>query len=391
MSGPLAQAAQVAAMVKKVEDFQETAKTTLESAKDVVHTFEENPGVSGALKGAVRKELPLEVPGAEPKVWPPTPSPWYYLLYFLLLPLAPAAMAIAGDTNNALTRIAFLTIVPFGLFIGMFATINDYFITLANPKSFFEKGTQRFPPFSWCGMDPDSNSPNITKPSKKVACAPPSVLAVMAGTVGAMVGKLIENSPAVRALDGLAVSAAKTAEAALGKAENAIDAVNVKGAVAKLTAAVPPVPAIPGGEAMGAASSLAGGLQNPMGAAGGLLPQMPQMPQMPQVPQMPQMPQVPQMPQMPQAPQMPQMPQGLGTQFSEIRINPATGKPEGYGTMVGGGQGQSQSSNQLTSFDTLILTGLAALLGASAFLTAGRHAYVAAYGPSDSPPFAGRV
>ena len=111
MSGPLAQAAQVAAMVKKVEDFQETAKTTLESAKDVGHTFEENPGVSGALKGAVRKVLPLEVPGAEPKVWPPTPSPWYYLLYFLLLPLAPAAMAIAGDTNNALTRIAFLTIV----------------------------------------------------------------------------------------------------------------------------------------------------------------------------------------------------------------------------------------------------------------------------------------
>jgi hypothetical protein len=386
MSGPLAQAAQAAAMVKKVEDFQKTAKATLESAKDTVHTFEENPGVSTALKGAVSTYLPLEIPGAEPKVWPPTPSPWYYLLYFLLLPLAPAAMAIAGDTNNALTRIAFLTIVPFGFFIGMLASINDYFITFANPKAFFENGTQRFPPFSWCGMDPDSNSPNITKPSKKVACAPPSIFAVMAGVIGSMIGKFIQNSPAVRALDGIAVSAAKTAEAALGKAENAIDAVNVKGAVAKLTAAVPAVPAIPGGEGMAAAGALAGGLQNPMGAVGGLLPQMPQMPQMPgmQPPQMPQ----PQMPQ-PQMPQMPQMPQGLGTQFSEIRMNPATGKPAGYGTMVGGGEGGGQG--QLTSFDTLILTGLAALLGASAFLTAGRHAYVAAYGPSDSPPFAGRV
>jgi hypothetical protein len=70
-------------------------------------------------------------------------------------------------------------------------------------------------------------------------------------------------------------------------------------------------------------------------------------------------------------------------------MNPATGKQAGYGTMVGGGGGEGQG--QLTSFDTLILTGLAALLGASAFLTAGRHAYVAAYGPSDSPPFAGRV
>ena len=378
MSGPLAQAAQAAAMVKKVEDFQKTAKATLESAKDTVHTFEENPGVSTALKGAVSTYLPLEIPGAEPKVWPPTPSPWYYLLYFLLLPLAPAAMAIAGDTNNALTRIAFLTIVPFGFFIGMLASINDYFITFANPKAFFENGTQRFPPFSWCGMDPDSNSPNITKPSKKVACAPPSIFAVMAGVIGSMIGKFIQNSPAVRALDGIAVSAAKTAEAALGKAENAIDAVNVKGAVAKLTAAVPAVPAIPGGEGMAAAGALA---SNPMGAAGGLLPQMPQMPGMPQMP-LPQM-------QQPQMPQMPQMPQGLGTQFSEIRMNPATGKPAGYGTMVGGGGGEGQG--QLTSFDTLILTGLAALLGASAFLTAGRHAYVAAYGPSDSPPFSGRV
>ena len=376
MSGPFAQAAQAAAMVQKAEQFQTSAKSALEQAKGVVHTFEEKPGVSSALKGVVREALPLEVPGAEPKVWPPTPSPWYYLLYFLLLPLAPAAMAIAGDTNNALTRIAFLTIVPFGFFIGMLATINDYFITLANPKSFFENGTQRFPPFSWCGMDPDSNSPNITKPSKKVACAPPSVLAVMAGTVGAMVGKLIENSPAVRALDGLAVSAAKTAEAALGKATNAVDAVNVKGFVKSLS------PEIPGAGGLATAGALTSGLQNPMATVGALSGGIPNPMDAAGA--------------LTGGLQKPLssgglLPQGLGTQFKEIRTDPKTGLPAGYGSMVGGGPSEGQGTNQLTSFDTIILSGLAALLGASAFLTAGRHAYVAAYGPSDSPPFAGRV
>jgi hypothetical protein len=49
-----------------------------------------------------------------------------------------------------------------------------------------------------------------------------------------------------------------------------------------------------------------------------------------------------------------------------------------------------EPSQSITPFDTVILTGIAALIGGGAILTAGRQ-YAWATRPSDSPPLPGRV
>jgi len=108
------------------------------------------------------------------------------------------------------------------------------------------------------------------------------------------------------------------------------------------------------------------------------------------------------------APSAPSAPQGLTNTIGSLsqaeRHPPGSYVGEAWGrggdefyarqaekqSQRGGGQGQGKAQDQLSSFDTIILTGIAALIGGGAFLTAGRH-YAWTTGPSDSPPLARRV
>ena len=326
------------------QGFQTGAQFVRSATQRVAATV---PGSTDEVGPALASFLP-GTKSADPSTWPPPPSPWYFLLYALFIPLAPLAQGVAGDTNNALSRLAFLTIIPFGFIFGLIAVINDYFVMFSDPAHFFTKGSQRVPPFTWFGMDHDNQSPYLTLPSKAAPCAPPSFTEVLMGSLGNLVkGPLILALPALR----FAAIASPAASSLVGAIEAVV---NPTLAVTKsaVTALAVPVEAA-AGAAVVATDKARTGLR-------------------------------------------------IATQVGNLAatgasaLGTAASRP---GSMVGGKRSDypegkrsdyPEDGQSITPFDTIVLTAIAALIGGGAILTAGRQ-YAWATGPSDSPPLAGRV
>ena len=55
------------------------------------------------------------------------PSPWFFLLYAIMVPIGVISNLIAGDLFNAAGRFGFLIFIPFGFIITLFAIFYDYF------------------------------------------------------------------------------------------------------------------------------------------------------------------------------------------------------------------------------------------------------------------------
>ena len=89
-----------------------------------------------------------------------------------MIPIAPLAQLIAGDTYNSVSRFLDLTIIPGGFLFYLCAMIYDYMIMFLYPGDLFVFGSKRFFPFTFLGMDPDNHSPNITANVDYAPCPP---------------------------------------------------------------------------------------------------------------------------------------------------------------------------------------------------------------------------
>jgi len=100
------------------------------------------------------------------------PNPFYFLAYSLLIPIAPLAQLIAGDTYNSVSRFLDLTVIPGGFLYYLGAMLYDYMILFLFPGDLMVFGSKRFFPFTFLGMDPDNHSPNITAKVDYAPCPP---------------------------------------------------------------------------------------------------------------------------------------------------------------------------------------------------------------------------
>jgi TM2 domain-containing membrane protein YozV len=98
------------------------------------------------------------------------PSPTWFFLYSLLIPIAPLAQFIAADTNNAVSRFLDLTIIPLGFLFYFCAFMYDYLILLLYPADLFVAGSKRFFPFTYLGMDIEGHSERLTGISEIKPC-----------------------------------------------------------------------------------------------------------------------------------------------------------------------------------------------------------------------------
>ena len=90
------------------------------------------------------------------------PNPYLFFLYALMIPIAPLAQIIAGDTNNAISRFLDLTFVPLGFLFYFASIVYDYIILFLYPGDLLLFGSKRFFPFTYLGMDLDSHSKRLT-------------------------------------------------------------------------------------------------------------------------------------------------------------------------------------------------------------------------------------
>jgi len=98
------------------------------------------------------------------------PNPLWFLLYSLLIPIAPLAQMIAGDVNNSVSRFLDLTIIPLGFLFYLCAFIYDYFILFFYPADLLVAGSKRFFPFTYLGMDLEGHSERLTGVSEIKPC-----------------------------------------------------------------------------------------------------------------------------------------------------------------------------------------------------------------------------
>ena len=131
--------------------------------------LQQEPMVGGSSKAAPEDDGP--------------PNPWFFFFYALLLPLAPLALAIAGDKKNAFVRFLFLTIIPFGFLLYGIAVVNDYFNLLAKPADVLLFGAKRPFPVNLFGMDKDGHSLNLTGTEEFVKCPPGNNLKILAAMI----------------------------------------------------------------------------------------------------------------------------------------------------------------------------------------------------------------
>jgi hypothetical protein len=274
------------------------------------------------------------------------PNPIWFLLYCFIIPIAPLAQLVAGDTNNAVSRFLDLTIIPLGFLFYLCAFIYDYMILLIWPADLFVAGSKRFFPFTYLGMDADGHSSRLTGLSEIKPCPADGFITnmfrVSLPIMGIVAPGLAHNIKAT--LD----TATKTKELVI---DEGLEKINKATRIAKQASDL---------------SSTLGSLA-PMQIPQVQIPQMPQVPQM-QIPQMPQMP-VPQIPQMPQMP----VPQGSNTKYVD-----ATGKR--YGTMVGG----ALPKEPFSPLDYAALGSLGAVIAGGFILSLNRS-------KNDPPPNPGRV
>lgn len=164
------------------------------------------------------------------------PNPYMFLMYALLIPLAPLAQMIAGDKYNAVSRFLDLTIIPFGFLFYLGAMIWDYMILFLYPSSLLRFGSKRFFPFTMVfGMDIDGHSPNLTGDVEIKGCKPDNVIISLLKTSAAILRVVGLSAP----LDA-AIATYEKAEQTVVQVEHAIEkdipaAIQGATAVAKLT------------------------------------------------------------------------------------------------------------------------------------------------------------
>lgn len=107
------------------------------------------------------------------------PNPLWFLLYSLAIPCAPLAQLIAGDTNNAVSRFADLTVIPLGFTFYLCAMLYDYWVLFSNPADLLVAGSKRFFPFTYLGMDADGHSEMLTGVSEIKSCPPDNFIMTM--------------------------------------------------------------------------------------------------------------------------------------------------------------------------------------------------------------------
>jgi hypothetical protein len=90
------------------------------------------------------------------------PAPHWFLLYSLLLPLAPLARYIAGDTDNALLGLLNLTIIPLGWLFLAVSIASEYWTLFAKPADLLYNGIYRAFPFTKFGYAETGFSQRLT-------------------------------------------------------------------------------------------------------------------------------------------------------------------------------------------------------------------------------------
>ena len=255
------------------------------------------------------------------------PNPLWFLLYALAIPCAPLAQLIAGDTNNAVSRFADLTVVPLGFMFYLFAMLYDYWVLFSNPADLLVAGSKRFFPFTYLGMDADGHSPLLTGVSEIKPCPPDNFITTMFRVGKPLLAVLAPG--AVKAIDS-ALQTKQEVEATVETTKKIV----IDGALAKAEKASQLATQI------GSLSTL---------PPAGMIPST----------------------------------DGI-TQFT----NPVTG--QGLGTMVGGARLesqrlQSQSKNLFNTLDYAALGSLGAVIGGGLLLSANRFRNVFSQG-NDSPP-----
>jgi hypothetical protein len=270
------------------------------------------------------------------------PNPFYFLAYALLIPIAPLAQLIAGDTYNSVSRFLDLTVIPGGFLFYLCAMIYDYMILFLFPGDLMVFGSKRFFPFTFLGMDPDNHSPNITAKVDYAPCPPDNMfttlIKIMIPLAKQIPGVSVVATAVETALDTAKVVKEQVVEKGVEKAQKVA---RVVGQVGQLATSIPQAVASAGG----AASSL---------AASAVVPSLPA--------------------------SLPQGTQGTqGTQGPPVR-----------GTMVGGARQTKESS--YNSLEYLTLGSLAALVGGGLLvgINRGLETYIVK-GKDDSPPNAGTV
>lgn len=302
------------------------------------------------------------------------PNPLWFVLYALLIPCAPLAQMIAGDTNNAVSRFADLTIIPLGFLFYLCAMIYDYWILFSNPADLLVAGSKRFFPFTYLGMDADGHSPRLTGKSEIKPCPPDTMFKTIIRMIIPIlsyffpgIGKSI--SAALDAKDDI-VTAVTTAK------EVVVDKGLAK--VAQVTNAAAQVGSLSSGLASGIGSSVASAtakLSNPGFAStiGTLAPTpVVTVPSLPAAPTLPTVPSLPTVPTLPAAPTLPIPP------VVEVTGAAQPQRP----TMVGGARTEKSKENTFNTLDYTALGALGAVIGGGLLLSASRNVG----SKNDTPP-----
>lgn len=168
------------------------------------------------------------------------PDPIWFLLYSLLLPLAPLSRLIAGDSQNALIAFLCLTIVPFGFIILGFQIASEYFTLFTKPADLLVGGIKRSFPFTLFGWDPDGQSSRltgITEDQGKEQCEEGFLSRVAKGSLPIL--RTILPAPLAMAIDTAVGTAEKAVELKTQVVDRAIEvgqqSLETAGKVANLT------------------------------------------------------------------------------------------------------------------------------------------------------------
>ena len=275
------------------------------SLAPVAAAASEAAAAAAQTAAAAAHALPIQSGGAADDA----PNPTWFLLYAILLPIAPLAQLIAGDNYNSISRFLDLTIIPLGFLFYICALFYDYFILLLYPADLFVAGSKRFFPFTQLGMHPDGHSERLTGLSEITPCPPDGFITTFVRIILPFLSYFFPGLGAT--VTGALDTVKQVKTTVVDTASDAVQTAQVISSIAK-----PP-------------------------GLGSLAPIPLPLPQIPQVP-MPQMPQIPQVP-MPQVP-MPRV-------------------------MVGGGRDKSLTFNTL---DYVALGSLGAVIGGGFLLSLNR-------------------
>jgi len=179
------------------------------------------------------------------------PNPFYFLAYALLIPIAPLAQLIAGDTYNSVSRFLDLTFIPGGFLFYLGAMIYDYIILFLFPGDLMVFGSKRFFPFTFLGMDPDNHSPNITAKVEYTPCPPDNMFTTFIKIMIPLAKQVPFVSSAATAVETALATAKVVKEQVIEKGvEKAQKVARVATQVGQLASSLP--------QAVASASSLAG-------------------------------------------------------------------------------------------------------------------------------------